>query len=192
MSQESLDRLKRLSRTLYGFSVALIVVLLVAGVVLTVMVAVDTTVVSQLYPGIARDPALVSAPAGFASLALGWITLGLMVYAIVCLMRMFALFGGGRVFDPQGRILDAPGGRHVARAGGLVHRLAHADNPAPVAGQSGRRTATVGRPGRHRNSCRSSLPAFSCWSPTRLCSAARSSAKTGASSDDGDHRPIST
>ena len=101
MSQENLDRLKRLSRTLYGFSVALIVVLLVAGVVLTVMIVIDTTVVSQLYPGIAGDPALVSMPVSMASLALGWITLGLMVYAIVCLMRMFALFGGGRVFDPQ-------------------------------------------------------------------------------------------
>ena len=101
MSQDNLDRLKRLSRMLYGFSYALIVVLVVIGVVLAVMVAIDTTVVSNLYPGIARDPTLVSAPVGFASVALAWISLGLMIHAIVCLMRMFALFGDGRVFDPQ-------------------------------------------------------------------------------------------
>lgn len=100
MSQESLDRLKRLSRLLYGFSVALISLLVFAGAVLSVMALVDASVLERAYPGAARDPELVPVAARLATLALAWITIGLTVYAVSCLMRMFRLFGEGKVFDP--------------------------------------------------------------------------------------------
>ena len=117
MSQHTLDRLKRLSRILYGFSIALIAVLAIAGAVLTAMAIADAGVLTRTFPDVVRDPATVSLPARIASLVLGWIAIGLMIHAIRCLMRMFSLFG-------QGRILTQEAASWMRRAGITLFVLA--------------------------------------------------------------------
>lgn len=117
MSQHTLDRLKRLSRILYGFSIALITTLAVAGGVLTALAITDATVLTRHFPDATRDPATVSFAARIASLVLGWIAIGLMIHALRCLMRMFALFG-------QGRILTQDAASWMRRAGITLFVLA--------------------------------------------------------------------
>ena len=117
MSQHTLDRLKRLSRILYGFSIALITVLAVAGAVLTAMTIADVGVLTRAFPDVVRDPATVSMTARIVSLALGWIAIGLMIHALRCLMRMFSLTG-------QGRILSHEAASWMRRAGITLFVLA--------------------------------------------------------------------
>ena len=117
MSQHTIDRLKRLSRILYGFSIALIAGLAVGGAVLTAMTIADAGILTRAFPDVVRDPATVSLPARIVSLVLGWIAIGLMIHAIRCLMRMFSLTG-------QGRILSQEAARWMRRAGMTLFVLA--------------------------------------------------------------------
>lgn len=99
MSQENLERLKRLSRLLYRFSIALIVVLVGAGLYVAWLGLTDPAELVKNHPGAVQNPALISHSVRIAAIALAWATLGLMIHAVVSLTRMFALFSAGRVFD---------------------------------------------------------------------------------------------
>lgn len=100
MSKANLERLQRLSRVLYGFSIALIVILIGAGFYVGWLALNDPAALTGNFPDAVRDPALISMPARIGTIALGWVTLGLTIHAVASLMRMFALFAKGQVFDP--------------------------------------------------------------------------------------------
>lgn len=59
----------------------------------------DPAELARSHTGAVRDAALISYSVRIAAIALAWTTLGLMIHAVVSLMRMFALFAEGRVFD---------------------------------------------------------------------------------------------
>lgn len=100
MSQSNLERLKRFSRILFRFSIALIIVLAGAGFYIAGVALTDPAGLAKNYPGAVHDPATVALSARIATTALVWAAIGLMIHAVVSLMRMFALFADGRVFDP--------------------------------------------------------------------------------------------
>lgn len=99
MPTANLDRLKRLSRILSGFSLALIAVLAGAGIYRTFTWLTDAGEIATAFPGAAEDPLAVGYGIRIAVAVLGWVALGLVIYAIAALQRMFALFAGGRVLD---------------------------------------------------------------------------------------------
>lgn len=101
MSASNLNQLRSLSAVMALASIGVIVVLTVAGFYKSAIWLSDPAAIAADYPGVIASPALLSYSVRIAGIAIAWVSIGLMVYAAVALLRMFRLFAAGRVLDRE-------------------------------------------------------------------------------------------
>jgi hypothetical protein len=110
MPETNLNTLKRWSRFLSWFAVAIVAVMLAAGGYITVFGFRDATFFADAFPGVPIEPTTVSYAARIAIVALVWFFIAVAIHALLALRRMFDLFA-------QGRVMDREAAGHLRRAG---------------------------------------------------------------------------